>query len=195
MSPTRPEQKERTREEILASAVRRLREHGIGGASVAEVMKGAGLTVGGFYAHFDSKDSLVAQGLHSCMTQMRGVMRAHLGPGKGVEALTPLLRKYLSPAHRDRPEVGCPVPAVLSELPQAGAPVKDAFVAEMEAHVAVLDEHLEGRAPRRRRLALATLALMYGGLSLARALRGTPLSEEVLEACRDFARDALGSEH
>jgi TetR/AcrR family transcriptional regulator, transcriptional repressor for nem operon len=191
MNPTRTEQKERTREEILSSAVRRLREHGISGASVAEVMKGAGLTVGGFYAHFESKDALVGAGLRSCMTQMRDVMRAHLGPGKGAEALAPLLRKYLSPGHRDHPEVGCPVPAVLSETPHAGEPVREAFRDEMEAHLEVLGEHLDGPPSRRRHAALATLALMYGGLSLARALRGTPLSEEVLTACREYARSAL----
>src|SRR5215218_4599542 len=120
MSPTRTEQKERTREEILSSAVQRLRAHGISGASVAEVMKGAGLTVGGFYAHFDSKDSLVGAGLRSCMAQMRDVMRKYLGPGRGAAAIAPLLASYLSPLHRDRPDRGCPIPAVISEAAGAG---------------------------------------------------------------------------
>jgi TetR/AcrR family transcriptional regulator, transcriptional repressor for nem operon len=191
MSPTRMEQKEHTREEILSSAVRRLREHGISGASVAEVMKGAGLTVGGFYAHFDSKDSLVGAGLRSCMAQMREVMRSHLGAGRGAAAIAPLLNKYLSPLHRDTPQRGCPIPAVISEAAGAGEPVREALRDEFEAHVKVLTEHLEGRSATRRRQALATLALMYGGLAMARAVKGTPLSEEILEACREYGRTAL----
>jgi TetR/AcrR family transcriptional regulator, transcriptional repressor for nem operon len=191
MSPTRTEQKERTREEILSSAVQRLREHGISGASVAEVMKGAGLTVGGFYAHFDSKDSLVSAGLRSCMSQMRDVMRSHLAPGKGAAAIAPLLRKYLSPAHRDQPQRGCPIPAVISEAAGAAEPVRETLRDEFEAHVKVLTEHLEGRPASRRSQALATLAIMYGGLAMARAVKGTPLSEEILEACREHGRAAL----
>ena len=188
----KPEHKQATHTRILSAAMGLFRQEGLSGTSVERVMRAAGLTVGGFYAHFDSKDSLVGAGLRSCMGQMRDVMRAHLGPGKGAEALAPLLRKYLSPGHRDHPEVGCPVPAVLSETPHAGEPVREAFKDEMEAHLAVLCEHLEGAPSRRRHAALATLALMYGGLSLARALRGTPLSEEVLAACREYARTALG---
>jgi len=133
----------------------------------------------------------VGAGLRSCMAQMRDVMCAHLGPGKGAAAIAPLLRRYLSSAHRDHPEVGYPIPAVLSEAAGAVEPVRDALCDEFEGHLRVLTEHLEGKPASRRRQALATLALMYGGLAMARAVKGSPLSEEILEACREHGRAAL----
>jgi TetR/AcrR family transcriptional regulator, transcriptional repressor for nem operon len=188
---TRAEQKERTRQDILASAIRLLRERGISGASVAEVMKGAGLTVGGFYAHFDSKEALMGASLRASMRTMWSPLLEATRELPGREALDVLLRRYLSRAHRDHPAQGCPLPAVVGDVAQAGEPVREALAAELEDYAAALGEQLPGAPAERRQHALATVALLYGGLSLARALEGTPLSDDLLTACREYARAAL----
>jgi TetR/AcrR family transcriptional repressor of nem operon len=188
---TKAEQKERTRRDILTSASRLLRERGIGGASVAEVMKGVGLTVGGFYAHFASKDDLVDASLRHSMRQMWGQLLPTVGAARGAEAVAAIVRRYLSRAHRDHPAEGCPLPAVVGDVAQASPMVRDALADELGRNADTLGALLHGE--RRRAHALALVALMYGGLGLARALVGTPLSDEILKACRDFAREAFGT--
>jgi TetR/AcrR family transcriptional regulator, transcriptional repressor for nem operon len=185
----RTEQKERTRHDILASATRLLRERGISGASVAEVMKGAGLTVGGFYAHFGSKDDLVDASLRQAMRERWNELFAALGELRGAEAVVFFARRYLSRAHRDHPAEGCPLPAVVGEVAQAGPVVRDALADELARNAEAFGERIGGL--HRRQRALALVALLYGGLGLARALAGTPLSDEILKACRDFARQAF----
>jgi TetR/AcrR family transcriptional repressor of nem operon len=185
----RTEQKERTRRDILASASRLLRERGIGGASVAEVMKGAGLTVGGFYAHFTSKDDLVDASLRHAMREMWGQLLDTVGPARGVEAVSAIVRRYLSRSHRDHPAEGCPLPAAVGDLAHASQAVRDVLADELGRNAETLGELLHGE--RRRHKALALVALMYGGLGLARALAGTSLSDEILVACRDLARQAF----
>ncbi|MDC0668318.1 TetR/AcrR family transcriptional regulator [Nannocystis radixulma] len=187
----RTEQKERTRQDILASANRLLRERGIAGASVAEVMKGAGLTVGGFYAHFESKEALVAASLRESLRELWSGLVAAAGKLRGVEAVSFVVRRYLSRSHRDHPCEGCPLPAVVADVAQAGEPVRDALALELGDYAEALGECIADDSPASRQRALALIALMYGGLSLSRALKGTPTSEELLKACRDFARQAF----
>jgi TetR/AcrR family transcriptional repressor of nem operon len=189
---SRTEQKEQTRQDILASAMRLLRERGIGGTSVADVMKGAGLTVGGFYAHFASKEDLVGAALRAAMQEMRGILFSLEGGEPGREAIDPVLQRYLSRAHRDQPaERSCPLPAVVGEAAQAGAPVRDAIAEELQRFADEVGARLPGTPAERRARGLATIALMLGGLGLARAVRGTALSDELLKACREYARSAL----
>lgn len=189
---SREEQKERTRQEILDSAMRLLRERGISGASVSEVMKGAGLTVGGFYAHFESKEELVGlslrQALRDRWSQLLGVVQS-----SGSDALEVLIRRYLSRRHRDQPAEGCPLPAVVGEAAHvhASPPVRDALYEELEGWAQGLGELIPGDKGQRRQRALGVIALLVGGLSLARALKGTPLSDDILEACRAHGRAAL----
>lgn len=190
MSSARTEQKERTRADILESAARLLREKGIGGASVAEVMKGAGLTVGGFYAHFASKEALIGETLRRTLRAMWGALLEAAGEARGAEAAAFVARRYLSRTHRDHPAEGCPLPSVVGEAPHAGEAVREALAAELASYAEALGERLGGE--RRRQRGLAMIAAMFGGLSLARALRGTPLSDEILKACRDHVREAFG---
>jgi TetR/AcrR family transcriptional repressor of nem operon len=187
----REDQKERTRQDILDSAMRLLRERGISGASVSEVMKGAGLTVGGFYAHFDSKEALVGvslrQALRARWSQLLTVVQS-----SGTEGLEVLLRRYLSRRHRDNPADGCPLPATVGEAAHAYASpqARDALAEELGAWAEGLSALPEGKGLRRQQ-ALGVIALLYGGLSMARALKGTSLSDEILEACRALGRAAL----
>lgn len=180
------EQKERSHESILASAARLVRARGIAGARVAEVMKGAGLTVGGFYAHFPSKEALVDDVLRRAAEEMRARLFEKLPERPEPDLLGLVLRRYLTAAHRDAPLVGCPMPAVVGEIGTTApehAPVLAEIVAAMAAEMEPMAPS-SGDGPSKKQLALALIALMVGGLSLARALAGTPLSDEILKACR-----------
>lgn len=190
---TRADQKERTHERIVSSAARLLRASGIGRASVTEVMKGAGLTVGGFYAHFASKGSLVEETIRHALGEQRRKVFAAIEGATPEERLNHLFRVYLSRSHRDRPEEGCPLPAVVSEIAQAESEDREPFVAELDVHLSALEElGAPLRDMDRRTLALGVLCLLYGGLSLARATKGTELSDEILRAARAFGRSAVG---
>lgn len=181
------EQKERSHESILASAARLVRARGIAGARVAEVMKGAGLTVGGFYAHFASKEALVDDVLRRAAEEMRARLFEKLPERPDQDLLGLVLRRYLTPAHRDAPLVGCPMPAVVGEIGTTApehAPVLAEIVAAMAAEMEVMAPAPTEGGASKKHLALGLIALMVGGLSLARALAGTALSDEVLKACR-----------
>lgn len=185
------EQRERSHETILDSASRLLREKGISGARVADVMRGAGLTVGGFYAHFKSKEALVDDALRRTTREMRARLFVRLDEKPPGDRLEVVVKRYLSGAHRDALTVGCPFPAVVGEI-GATAPEHAAVLAdEIDVFASELREHTSvGGARASRRVAIGLVALMYGGLSLARAVRGTELSDEILAACRAFARAA-----
>jgi TetR/AcrR family transcriptional repressor of nem operon len=186
------DQKERTHETILESGARLLRSKGISGARVAEIMGGAGLTVGGFYAHFASKEALVDEALRLTASRLRARLFAGLeAKGEGDRAEV-VLKRYLSPAHRDDLEHGCPFPAVVGEVATTAREHRDVLAEQVEAFAGDLQARLpKGDRLAPRHLALGLLALMCGGLGLARALRGTPLSDEVIKACRAFGRLAL----
>src|SRR3984957_8027011 len=190
---TKAEQKERTHETILASAARLLRSKGIAGARVADVMSGAGLTVGGFYAHFGSKEALVDDVLRLTASEMRGRLFARLDEKPPADRAEVVLKRYLSPAHRDDIEQGCPLPAVVGEVGTTAAEHRDALAGPVAGFAPELGVHLpmSGGGISRRYVALGLVALMYGGLSLSRALRGTALSDEVLKACRALGRIAV----
>src|SRR5262249_48041403 len=160
-------------------------EKGIGGARVADVMSGAGLTVGGFYAHFPSKEALVDEAIR----RTAAFMRARLF--ESIEEKPPevrgevVLKRYLSAAHRDDPATGCPMPAIAGEI-STTAPGHRAVLAEeiMKLADELAKQLPKGESTPRRSTALALIALMYGGISLARAVNGTDLSDEILRACR-----------
>jgi TetR/AcrR family transcriptional repressor of nem operon len=179
------EQKERSHESILESAARLVREKGISGAGVADVMKGAALTVGGFYAHFSSKDELVDETLRRTSATLRDRLFARLDEKPEAERAEVVLKRYLSADHRDGGTPGCPMPAVVGEVGTTAPQHRTMVAGEVQALVDGLAQRLpaDGIVPRRL-LAIGLIALMYGGLSLARAVKGTELSDEVLRACR-----------
>lgn len=189
------DRKRRTHESILASAATLLRSRGIGGARVADVMEGAGLTVGGFYAHFASKKDLVDEALRQTCATLRDGLFGALGAGPERvpgERMRRILAAYLSRAHRDQSTLGCPFPAVVGEIGTTAPEHAEVLAEQLERMTDALVVHLPRNRPDEAKLpdaharstALALVALLYGGLSLARATRGTPLSDEILAACR-----------
>jgi TetR/AcrR family transcriptional repressor of nem operon len=189
---TKAEQKERTHETILASAARLLRSKGIAGARVADVMNGAGLTVGGFYAHFGSKEALVDDVLRLTSSRLRARLLAGLDAKDEADRAEVVLKRYLSMAHRDDVENGCPFPAVVGEVATTAPEHREVLAEQVETFSKELQQLLP-RADRipARHFAIGLLALMVGGLGLARAILGTALSDEVIKACRAFGRLAL----
>jgi TetR/AcrR family transcriptional repressor of nem operon len=165
--------KRRTHDRIIASAGRIARKNGLAAASVSRVMRGAGLTIGGFYAHFRSKRAMDAE-----------VVQATLGDS----SIPWSVDRYLTAAHRDNAQHGCAFPAMLSELARADEPTRMAMARALDARARELTGRARGRrGAAARERALATLALCVGGLALARAMRGHPASDEVLAACRACA--------
>ncbi|WP_257459631.1 TetR/AcrR family transcriptional regulator [Archangium lipolyticum] len=184
------EQKQKSHDAILESAAALLLERGIRASSVMDVMKGAGLTVGGFYGHFESKEHLFTETIHRTARAMwsgliQGAMRDTSRP-----PVLSVLYRYLSRKHRDNVEVGCPLPSITSEVAREGEPYREALEKELAGFIQDLSGLL-GPGEKSRENALALLALMFGALSLARAVRGTRLSDEFLEAARKFGARAL----
>ena len=174
-----------THRTIVESAARFVRERGIVGTRVADVMQGAGLTVGGFYAHFASKAALVDEAIRQRGVALRERLFARLDDKPAADRAIVILKRYLSPANRDEPFESCPLPAVAGEVGTVAGEHRDVLRGEVEALAAGLAEHVHAAGPlSRRQLALALVALMYGGLALARALRGGALSDELLATCR-----------
>lgn len=161
--------------------------------TVSDVMEGAGMTVGGFYAHFHSKDDLMAESVSSALCQSRDSLESAAGDKTGADWLEAFSKSYLSRAHRDNPSAGCPLPATLGEMANASDAVTQALASSVETLVSDLARHeQEAGQARPREEALATLALMIGGVTLARALKETPGSDEVLKACRSHLKKSLG---
>lgn len=174
-----PEHKRATRQRIIETAGRRLKRDGIDGSGVTTLMTDAGLTNGAFYAHFASKEELVATAV---VDQLHG-QREGLGtlaPGrKGIEQL---VRFYLSSEHRDSPEDGCPSAALLDEIGRCSDSTKQAYTDALLSVIDAIAAHLAPRDPQSARVnALSVYALMVGTLQLARALSDRALSDDVLE--------------
>lgn len=173
------EHKEETRRRIIETAGRRFKRDGIDGSGVATLMKDAGLTNGAFYAHFASKEDLVAA-VVAAELEVQVASFAALVPGRA--GLEQLVRLYLSPEHRDNPTVGCPSGALLDEIGRCADPTKRAYT---DGAVTVLDEIATRLAPDDPRSARATTLSLYtmmiGTIQLARALADRQLSDDVLE--------------
>jgi TetR/AcrR family transcriptional regulator, transcriptional repressor for nem operon len=172
--------KQQTRQRILDTAARRLKTDGIDGSGIATLMADAGLTNGAFYAHFKSKDDLVASTVAGELAAQRARL-ADLPPGrKGMEAF---VREYLSPGHRDEPALGCPSAALLDEIARSANGPKDAYTAGAREIVDVIANHLSPQDPNRARpRAIGLFTLLVGTLQLSRALSDRKLSDEVLDA-------------
>ena len=170
------------RERIVETAARLFREKGYDGIGVADLMKGAGLTHGGFYGHFESKEALLAE---ACGKALEGsVERWQRVADKSPDtALEKIAKGYLSAEHRDHPGAGCPVTALGADVSRLGPAARKALTDGSRGQMEILARLMPGRdAADSRRKALATYAAMVGALVLARAVDDQALSEEVMAA-------------
>ncbi|MEU7811138.1 TetR/AcrR family transcriptional regulator [Pseudonocardia sp. NPDC049154] len=172
------EHKQRTRRRIVETSGRRLKSDGVTGSGIATLMADAGLTNGAFYAHFASKDDLVASVVADQLDTQREAIAA-LPPDSGVEQL---VRAYLSVQHRDHPGDGCPSAALLNEIGRCDDAVRHAFTDGMLEVIDAIGARLGYTDPSSARgRVLAAFAGMVGTLQMARAVTDPQLSDDLLE--------------
>ncbi|MFJ4539975.1 TetR/AcrR family transcriptional regulator [Streptomyces tibetensis] len=173
------EHKQVTRQRIIETAGHRFKQDGIDGSGISTLMSDAGLTNGAFYAHFESKDDLVA---HVVAEQLRTQVEQYDKLRPGLAGLEDLIRGYLSPEHRDNPGDGCPSAALLDEIGRCGDAIKDAYTDGAKAIVDELAARLNPEDPQSAHgQAIGLYAMAVGTLQLSRALSDRKFSDEVLE--------------
>jgi len=182
---TSKEQVARNRERILEAASEGFRKHGFDGLKVADLMKSAGLTHGGFYGYFDSKDDLAAAACEQALKNQSDRLRAAKDGNPSAE-LKAYFERYLSRRNRDNPENACLFPALSAEVARQGAPVRAVFTAGLreylDALAAIADRDTTGGVPKN---AIAILSTLVGAMLLARAVDDEALSDNLLDAARD----------
>jgi TetR/AcrR family transcriptional repressor of nem operon len=173
------EHKLATRQRIIETAARRFKRDGIDGSGVAALMSDAGLTNGAFYAHFESKEDLVATTICDQLHEQRERLSA-VAPGPA--GLEQIVRAYLSPEHRDNPAEGCPSAALLDEIGRCADPTKRAYTESVLAFIDDIAARLSPHDPPSARVkTLSVYALMVGTLQLSRALADRRLADDLLE--------------
>jgi TetR/AcrR family transcriptional repressor of nem operon len=184
------EHKLETHARIVKKASVRLREKGAHGIGVADLMKDAGLTHGGFYAHFDSREALVVEAFAYAMDRSTERWRKLAEQTPPEKRLSTIVDAYLTPMHRDDPGHGCAVPALGAEIARESPKTRKAFAAKLEQMVDMIAAQIPD-VPRKaaRKQALAALATMMGTLVLARVAGNGEFSDEILTAGRDTALD------
>lgn len=177
------EEAQRNRERIVEAAARRFRERGFEGIGVADLMKEAGLTHGGFYGHFESKEQLMAEAAAHAMERSKDLWSRRAAAARD-DPMAAIARLYLTPRHRDDPGNGCVMAALAADAARQGPAVRGALAGGLRKSFDFLAGLVKGGTPAaRRRKAIATYASWVGALILARAAADdAALSREILEA-------------
>jgi TetR/AcrR family transcriptional repressor of nem operon len=176
--------KAKTHERIVTLASKRYREKGLTGIGIAELMKEAGLTVGGFYKHFGSRDDLVAEATRSALGRWKRKVHAAASGGPPVTYQS-LIDDYLSKAHRDHPGTGCPVSALVGDIARAEKRTRALITQEARDSIELLASlirdinHKQKSAARSQ--AILTYCSLVGALTMARAVSDDQLSREILK--------------
>jgi TetR/AcrR family transcriptional regulator, transcriptional repressor for nem operon len=190
------EHKEKTRERIVRAAAAAFRERGIAGVRVEEVRADAGLTHGGFYAHFESKDELIAEALTRASNETLERLSKLLESVPDEQRIHAVIDGYLSTRHAAHPEHGCPLAALGAEVARAGGKRRRRLAQGLHERL----DWMRGLLPRRPRsrkqadIAVGVVACMVGGMILARTV-GDSDSAAVLEATREFLHAAIQRHH
>lgn len=185
--------KEETRKKVVSAAAAAVRAKGPEGMGVAEIMAGAGLTHGGFYAHFASKEALVAAAVEEAFRQSRERFTRLTADLSGPQALSAFVDAYVSMIHRARPDGGCPIVMLSSDLPRQGEAVREVFEAGVRRLIGRLATWLPaGPDEERQRLAASLLAEMAGAVSLSRAMAEDAAAERLLADARHSIKTRAG---
>jgi TetR/AcrR family transcriptional regulator, transcriptional repressor for nem operon len=188
------EHKLETHARIVKKASVRLREKGAHGIGVADLMKDAGLTHGGFYAHFDSREALVIEAFADAMDRGTERWRKLAEQTPPDKRLATLVESYLTSVHRDDPGHGCAIPTLAAEIARESPRTRKAFAAKLEQMIDVFAAQIPDM-PRKaaRKQAMAVIATMMGTMVLARVAGNSGFSDEILDAGRDAVLDRAAS--
>ncbi|TPG16530.1 TetR/AcrR family transcriptional regulator [Sphingomonas koreensis] len=178
------QEKDRSRERIVRGAARLFRERGVEGASVGEVMKEAGLTHGGFYRHFATKDAMLDGALEAAFREIVAPLEAGLAEEDGAVVGQKFRQFYLSDDHLYNAGLGCPAAALAGEIARAPQTTKQTFAAGFRKMLALMTRTKTGDLARREVKAARELAMMVGAMTIARA-SDPETAQLVLLACRD----------
>ena len=185
--------KQATTRRIIEAAGGRLKRDGITGSGIATLMADAGLTNGAFYAHFESKEDLVARAVAEQLREQRESFSAQPPGRAGIDQI---VRAYLSVEHRDHPEAGCPSAALLDEIGRSTNATKRAYTDGLLLVIDDIAARLVSNDPNSARMkTLSVFALLVGTLQVSRALADQELADEVLEQGIHNAFALLGAEH
>ena len=184
------EHKQETHAKIVKKAAVLLREKGAHGIGVSDLMKEAGLTHGGFYAHFDSREALVIEAFAHAMERSTDRWRKLAEQTAPDKRLATIVDSYLTTIHRDDPGHGCAIPTLGAEIARESPKTRKAFAAKLEQMIDMLAEQIPELPPKAaRKQAMAAVATMMGTLVLARIAGNGDFSEEILAAGRTAVLD------
>jgi TetR/AcrR family transcriptional repressor of nem operon len=174
-------------ERIVSTTAARIRESGTEQPGVAEIMRAAGLTHGGFYKHFASRADLIAEAVDHALTENEPTIERIIA--EADDPLAAFADWYVSAAHRDDPASGCGVVALGADVERAGGTAQEAYRRQVERYLTHLQTLIGGNDPEDRRQAIVTLSAMVGAVMMARALGPTPGSDELLQDVREAVRE------
>jgi TetR/AcrR family transcriptional repressor of nem operon len=182
------DEKAASHKRIVDIAAAEIRERGTDQPGVAEIMRAAGLTHGGFYKHFGSRDELIDEAVTRALTQNELEAEQLLASADG-DPLAAFADWYVSTAHRDDPGTGCGVAALGPDVSRIGGAAQEAYRAQVDRYLAHLQTMIGADDPDSRRDALVTLSTMVGALVIARGLGPTAHSDELLDTVRETIRE------
>jgi AcrR family transcriptional regulator len=178
-----PSRKEATHERIVETAARAIRRSGYDGTGVAEIMKEAGLTHGGFYAHFDSREEMLAEAADRAGAETVALLTQVAAAAPARQELDAMLRMYLSKEHVESAETGCAVAALGSEMPRQATKVRRAATRRIKEMIDLVARQLpDWGKPGAHERALVTMSTALGALIVARAVDDPKLSDAVRQA-------------
>ena len=179
------EHKEETHRKVVEAASRRFRKDGIEATGVVDLMADVGLTHGGFYAHFSSKETLVKEALAAASSKSRERLQRAIDKAReeGRDPLESIVRSYLTALHRDRPDRGCSVAALGSEIARHPRKTREAFTEGLDRTLDIIASTLPASVTaQRKEKACAIFSTMIGSLQLSRAVSDPAMSQSVIDA-------------
>jgi TetR/AcrR family transcriptional regulator, transcriptional repressor for nem operon len=195
------DQKIKTHQRIVRTASKRLRQQGLEGVGIADLMKEVGLTVGGFYKHFDSRDDLVLEAFRAATGPWERQYSAAEAGGLPV-TYESLIDSYLSGTHRDHPGNGCPIGALACDIARGSKQIRSLLTERVKGSLELIANLLPQDDSATRSKAILTVSALIGAVELARAVSDQTLSDEILQSARELlkqlvthntqAKDAVG---
>jgi TetR/AcrR family transcriptional repressor of nem operon len=179
--------KAETRKKILDAASRLFRERGYEGVGVDAIMGEVGLTAGGFYSHFRSKEALFAEALGNAYDVRNKSLQASLQSKDDRDDLQNLIYSYLSRTHRDMKSEGCIFPALTTDVVRGSDKTRASYEKRLKQFISSIENQLSEGSSSERERAISVLVQLIGGVLLSRAVKDETLSLEILKACRQSA--------